>query len=158
MKVPFVCNGCEHRSKSSCSFIRRLYNAKHAHADYESVLVESRTGTPLNKETFYETEKIISDAVRKGQHVYHAIKANSLKVSTATVYRHIKKGYYSISSIDLPRAVKFKPRKQHHPEYVSSKAKQGRTYEDFLTYMEEHQKISVGESDTVIGRIGGKLS
>lgn len=156
MKAPFVCNGCEHRSKSSCRFIRRLYNAKHAHTDYKSVLVESRTGTPLNKETFYETEKIISNAVRKGQHVYHAIKANSLKVSTSTVYRHIKKGYYSISSVDLPRAIKFKPRKQHHPEYVSPKAKQGRTYEDFLAYMEEHRNLSFGELDTVIGKIGGK--
>lgn len=157
LKAPFVCNGCENRSRSSCRCQRQLYVAKHAQADYESVLVESRMGTPLNKETFYETEKIISDAIRKGQHIYHAIKANDLKVSTATVYRHIKKGYYSISSIDLPRAVKFKPRKQHHPSYVPAKAKQGRTYEDFLEYMGEHKDIRYGELDTVIGIPGGKV-
>lgn len=157
LKAPFVCNGCEHRSKSSCRCQRQIYVAKHAQKDYETVLVESRTGTPLNKETFYETERIISEAVSKGQHIYHAIKANNLSVSTSTVYRHINKGYYTISRIDLPRAVKFKPRKQTHPEYVPSRVKQGRTYEDFLGYMTEHKNITYGELDTVIGKPGGKV-
>ena len=69
------------------------------------MLVESRTGIPLNKESFYETERIISEAVRRGQHIYHIIRSNNLPVSSATVYRHIKKRYYSITPLDLPRAV-----------------------------------------------------
>lgn len=157
LKAPFVCNGCELRHRSSCRFQRLLYVAKHAHADYQATLVESRTGIPLNKESFYETEKIISEAITKGQHVYHAIKANNLPVSTATVYRHINKGYYSIGRTNLPRAVKFKPRKSKHPDFVPSKAKQGRTYEDFLSCMEEHKNLTYGELDTVIGSVGGKV-
>ena len=43
LKAPFVCNGCELRSRSSCRFQRQLYVAKHAQSDYETVLVESRT-------------------------------------------------------------------------------------------------------------------
>lgn len=157
LKAPFVCNGCEHKSRSSCRFQRQLYVAKHAQADYQSVLVESRTGIPLNKESFYETEKLVSEAVGKGQHIFHAVKAHNLPVSTATVYRHINKGYYSISRMDLPRAVKFKPRKSKHPDYVPSKAKIGRTYEDFLAYMEQHENLSYSELDTVIGTAGGKV-
>lgn len=157
LKAPFVCNGCEYRSRSSCRFPRQLYIAKHAQADYESLLVESRTGIPLNKEEFYETERIISAGVKSGQHIYHAIKTNNLPVSTSTVYRHINKGYYSISPIDLPRAVKFKPRKQRQQDYVPAKAKQGRTYEDFLNYIEEHKNLSYGQLDTVIGSVGGKV-
>lgn len=157
LKAPFVCNGCELRSRSSCRFQRQLYVAKHAQSDYETVLVESRTGIPLNKEIFYETERTVSEAVNKGQHIYHVIKTYHLPVSTATVYRHINKGYYSIGRTDLPRAVKFKARKQKHPDYVPPQAKKGRTYEDFLAYMEDHENLSYGELDTVIGNIGGKV-
>ena len=121
LAAPYVCNGCEHRSRSSCRCMRRIYNAKQAQEEYRTVLVESRTGIPLNKQEFYETEKIISNAINQGQHIYHAINANKLPVSQSTVYRHIKKGYYSIAPIDLPRAVKFKARHQKHPEIVPTK-------------------------------------
>ena len=157
LKAPFVCNGCEKRSRSSCQFKRQVYIAKKAHSDYEELLSEARSGIPLNKESFYETEKIISTAVKNGQHVYHAIKANNLSVSMPTVYRHIKMGYYSISSIDLPRAVKFKPRRSKKSDYVPKCAKQGRTYNDYLNYVEENPSLPVVQLDTVIGKIGGKV-
>lgn len=157
LKAPFVCNACKDRIRSCCRYPRRMYIAKKAQADYEELLVDARTGIPLNKESFYKTEKIISEAVRSGQHVYHAIQANDLPVSTATVYRHIKKSYYSIGVIDLPRAVKFKPRHSKPREFVPKWAKQGRTYSDYLKYTEENNSVTVVELDTVIGRIGGKV-
>lgn len=157
LKAPFVCNGCEKRRSSSCIFTRQLYIAKHAQAEYETLLVEARVGIPLNKESFYQTEKIISTAVKNGQHIYHAIKANQLPVSPSTVYRHIKQGYYTISPIDLPRMVKFKPRHSHAIEFVPMHVKKGRKYEDYLVYCEENPDIPIVEFDTVIGRIGGKV-
>ena len=157
LKAPFVCNGCEKRIRSSCRFKRQLYSAKTEQAEYEALLSDSRTGIPLNKESFYETEEVISSAVRSGQHVYHAIKANNLPVSTSTVYRHIQKGYYSISPVDLPRAVKFKPRHRKVSAYVPYAAKQNRRYEDYLAFMEANPDSSVVQFDTVIGRIGGKV-
>lgn len=157
LKVPFVCNGCPKRYQSSCKYRRQMYIAKKAQSDYETLLVESRSGIPLNKESFYETERILSDAVRKGQHIYHAIKANNLPVSTATVYRHIQKRYYSIRPIDLPRAVKFKPRKSLRNESIPKSAKQGRTYEDFLAFCAGNTDVPVTELDTVLGERGGKV-
>ena len=157
LKAPYVCNGCEMKSRSSCKYIRRVYHAKKAQADYETLLTDARTGIPLNKESFYETESIISNSVRKGQHVFHAIKSNNLPVSTSTVYGHIKKGYYTISPIDLPRAVKFKQRKSKQQDYVPHGVKVGRTYDDFLAYVENKPDISRVELDTVIGKVGGKL-
>lgn len=156
-KAPFVCNGCPKKSHSGCRLVRRLYNAKTAQAEYEALLSEAREGIPLNKESFYETEKIISDAVRCGQHVYHAIQANNLPVSTSTVYNYIKKGYYSISPLDLPRAVKFKPRHKKYVESVPYAAKKGRKYEDYLNFIEDNPDISVVQFDTVVGKPGGKV-
>lgn len=157
LKAPFVCNGCPKRNHSNCIYPRRRYNAKTAQKAYEDLLRESREGIPLNKEEFYRTESIISSSVKSGQHVYHAIQANDLKVSKSSVYRHIQKGYYTISKMDLPRAVKFKPRKGKHPDYVPKGVKVGRSYEDFLLFMEEHPDLSQIETDTVIGELGGKL-
>ena len=157
LKAPFVCNGCEKKSRSSCQFKRQTYVAKQAQAEYETLLVESRTGIPLNKESFYQIENTISSAVRNGQQIYHAIKANNLPVSVSTVYRHIKKGYYSISPLNLPRMVKFKLRRKRETTFVPYAVKQDRRYEDFLEFMEINPDVSIVEFDTVIGRIGGKL-
>lgn len=157
LKAPFVCNGCEKKHRSSCQYTRQLYIAKSAQSDYEDLLSDARTGIPLNKECFYATEKIISNAVRNGQHIYHAIKSNDLPVSTSTVYRHIKKGYYSISPLDLPRMVKFKPRHKRETDYVPYAIKKNRQYEDYLAFVDENPDISVVQFDTVIGSIGGKV-
>ncbi|MBP3321241.1 MAG: IS30 family transposase [Clostridia bacterium] len=157
LKAPFVCNGCEKKSRSSCPYRRQLYTAKKAQAEYDTVLVESRTGIPLNKESFYETERIISEAVQNGQHIYHIIQSNNLPISTATVYRHIQKRYYSITPMDLPRAVKFKPRNSKESDYVPKWAREGRTFDDFLAFVEDNRDIPLVQLDTVIGKIGGKV-
>lgn len=157
LKAPFVCNGCPKRNHSNCPYPRRIYHAKTAQQEYESVLVESREGIPLTKEEFYKTEAIISSAVKSGQNIYHAIKANDLSVSKTTVYRHIECGYYTISKIDLPRAAKFKPRKGQKGEYVPKGVKIGRDFGDFMLYLEENPSTVYVEMDTVIGRIGGKV-
>ena len=157
MKAPFVCNGCPKRNHSNCCYPRRIYHAQNAQKEYEAVLVESREGIPLTKEEFYKTEDIISSAVLSGQNIYHAIQANALSVSKSTVYRHIESGYYRISKIDLPRAAKFKPRKEKKGEYVPKGVKIGRSFEDFLRFMEENPNTNYVEMDTVIGRAGGKV-
>ena len=48
LKAPFVCNGCEMKSRAKCPYIRRIYVAKTAQSSYEETLVESRSGIPLN--------------------------------------------------------------------------------------------------------------
>lgn len=157
LKAPFVCNGCDKKSKNSCRYKRQIYSAKQAQATYEELLKEARTGIPLNKSTFYEIERTVSAGVKAGQHIYHILKTHDLAVSTATVYRHINRGYYTISRIDLTRAVKFKSRTPKQTERIPAKARKGRTYQDFLVFVEDHPGLPVTEFDTVIGRIGGKV-
>lgn len=157
LKAPFVCNGCDQRRRANCIYQRRIYSANSAHIEYRNTLIESREGIPLNKEAFYETERVLSAAIRAGQHVYHAIQANQLPVSKSTVYRHIARGYFTISRIDLPRAVKFKPRKGHTPDYVPKSIRVGRSFEDYTLFIQDNASVGVVEMDTVIGRLGGKV-
>lgn len=157
LKAPFVCNGCQNRSRSCCRFPRYLYEAKAAQIEYETRLTESREGIALNKESFYQTEEIISNGVRNGQHLYHIMQTHKLAVSSATVYRYIHKGYYSIANIDLPRAVKFKARRSSAPERVPKAIRNGRTYEEFQEFCNTNDIHSHVELDTVIGTVGGKV-
>ncbi|EFL69668.1 IS30 family transposase [Streptococcus pneumoniae] len=155
-KAPFVCNGCPKR-RQNCGFKKIFYLAKQAQKQYEQTLVEAREGTPLNSKTFWEMDKVISDGVKKGQHIYHILKTHNLDVSSSTVYRHIRKGYLSIAPIDLARAVKFKERRKSKLPSIPKEAKKGRSYEDFQNYLSLNQLDSWLEMDTVMGRMGGKV-
>ena len=156
LKAPFVCNPCDKRNRS-CAFAKQLYHAKHAQKTYETLLVESREGIPLNKESFYEMDAIVSDGIERGQHLYQIMQSNDLGVSKSTIYRHLKRGYLSVSPIDFPRVVKFKSRRTRNTDYIPKTAKTGRCYNDFLAFVEENGISSWTEMDTVIGRIGGKV-
>ena len=155
-KATFVCNGCPKR-RQNCGFKKIFYLAKQAQKQYEQTLVESREGTPLNSKTFWDMDKVISDGVKKGQHIYHILKTHNLDVSSSTVYRHIRKGYLSIAPIDLARAVKFKERRKSKLPSIPKEAKKGRSYEDFQNYLVLNQLDSWLEMDTVLGRMGGKV-
>ena len=155
-KAPFVCNGCPKR-RQNCGYKKILYLAKQAQKQYEQTLVESREGTPLNSKTFWDMDKVISDGVKKGQHIYHILKTHNLDVSSSTVYRHIRKGYLSIAPIDLARAVKFKERRKSKLPSIPKEAKKGRSYKDFQNYLTLNQLDSWLEMDTVMGRMGGKV-
>ena len=155
-KAPFVCNGCPKR-RQNCGYKKILYLAKQAQKQYEQTLVEAREGTPLNSKTFWDMDKVISDGVKKGQHIYHILKTHNLDVSSSTVYRHIRKGYLSIAPIDLARAVKFKERRKSKLPSIPKEAKKGRSYEDFQNYLALNQLDSWLEMDTVMGRMGGKV-
>ena len=90
-KAPFVCNGYPKR-RQNCGYQKIFYLAKQAQKQYEQTLVEAREGTPLNSQTFWDRDKVISEGVKKGQHIYHILKTHNLDVSSSTIYRHIRRG------------------------------------------------------------------
>lgn len=156
LKAPFVCNGCARRSR--CMKERRMYYALKADTGYREALSESRSGIALNRKEFYEQDAVLKAGVEKGQHIYHIIKSNpQIMASTSTVYRYIKKGYSSVSVLDLPRLVSFKPRKTKSVEGIPTRVRQGRTFECFQDFLANHDLENWLEMDTVIGRPGGKV-
>jgi IS30 family transposase len=154
LKAPFVCNPCERRR--TCPFQKQVYVAKKAHSEYETLLTEAREGIPLNKEEFWEADAIISEGIKKGQHLYHIMGSHDLGFSKSSAYRHLHRGYLSVSKVEFPRVVKFKIRKQPRPDSVPKGVRIGRAYDDFQEFIEENDINSWVEMDTVIGRTGGK--
>jgi IS30 family transposase len=156
LKATFVCNPCKKR-RGNCSFQKQVYIANKAQAEYEFTLHDSREGIPLNKEEFWEADAVIAQGIKKGQRLYHIMASNKVGFSKPSAYRHLHRGYLSVSKLDFPRVVKFKARKQHRPDSVPKAIKEGRTYSDFLVFVNERSVKSWVEMDTVIGRIGGKV-
>lgn len=155
LKPPFVCNAC--KLSRTCRLEKHMYQGRTAQAEYRETLVECRSGIALNKEEFYADDAIIKRGVEQGQHIYHIAASNQLHASLPSIYRYINAGYSTVSRIDLPRAVKFKPRKQYKHKSVPAELKRGRTYDCFLKYIEENHITEWLEMDTVIGRPGGKV-
>ena len=156
MKAPFVCNPCD-KSRRKCGFQKQFYIAKRAQAEYETLLSEAREGVALNREVFWEGDAIIADGMKKGQHLYHIMRTHDVGFSKSTAYRNLHRGYLSVSKLDFPRVPKFKARKQYRADSVPKAVRVGRTYDDFLRFVEEHDVKSWVEMDTIIGRQGGKV-
>lgn len=100
LRAPFVCNGCQRRKW--CRLEKHMYYARQAQQEYERKLVESRSGVSMNREEFWENDRILTERVRAGQHIYHAIQCGGITCSKSTVYRHIKQGHLSIGPLDTP--------------------------------------------------------
>jgi IS30 family transposase len=156
LKAPFVCNPCEKRRRP-CSYLKQLYIAKNAYAEYRTLLREARDGVALAKDVFWQGDTIIHEGMKKGQRLYHIMATQDVGFSKSSAYRNLHKGYLSAQKLDFPRVVKFKARKQYKTDSVPKAVKVGRTYDDFLSYVEEHNIKSWVEMDTVIGRVGGKV-
>ena len=156
LKSPFVCNPCRKR-RGNCGFQKQLYIASKAHAEYEALLSEAREGVALNKEDFWEADAIIADGMKKGQRLYHIMETHEVGFSKSTAYRNLHRGYLSVGKLDFPRVVKFKSRKQYRADTVPKAVREGRTYNDFLEFVEQHNIKGWVEMDTIIGRQGGKV-
>lgn len=141
----------------NCGYTKQFYYAKRAQAQYQETLVEAREGLALNKEAFYEMDKIVTKNIKKGQHLNHIIAYNDLEISRASIYRYLQKGYLTAKPIDFPRVVKFKKRRKRELPPIPAENKKGRTYQDFLKVLSKEKRTNWLEMDTVIGRIGGKV-
>lgn len=149
-KPPFVCNPCP--NKNGCRLIKHYYRAEPAQREYRATLADSRSCVALASEDFYELDNLLTPLVQNGQslaHIYHS-NSESIKVSRRTVYNYFDRGYLSVCNVDLPRKVRYKPRKKAKSPQIDKKVKEGRDYRAFLNFCNQNAIDSYVEMDTVI--------
>lgn len=151
-KAPYVCNPCSHIK--SCTLEKRMYDAKEAQKAYEKKRSESRQGIDLTPEELSRLDDVVSPLVKQGQSIHQICSNNAdlIMVDERTVYNYIDAGLLSIGNLDLPRKVRYKKRKKKKTVRIDKKCHVGRTYEDFLAFMEEHPDYAVVEMDSVEGK------
>jgi len=151
-KAPYVCNAC--RSIRSCTLRKQVYDAKEAQQAYENTRSESRKGIDLTPEELTRLDDIVAPLVKQGQSIHQICVNNAdlIMVDERTIYNYIDAGVLSVGNLDLPRKVRYKKRKAKKSVRVDKKCHVGRTYEDFLAFMEEHPDYAVVEMDSVEGK------
>ena len=156
-KAPYVCNGCT--KKSNCRMEKHYYKASHAHTEYEHLRSSSREGINLTEAEIVHIDDFVSPLIQKGQSIAHVYAGHKddIPFTSKTLYNYVNHGVLSVRNLDLPRKVKYKPRKKHKEATKRDrKSLVGREYSDFTKLMQECPDTDVVEMDTVEGTKGGK--
>ena len=146
-----LCNRCP---KKSCRYERSVYVAKTAQKKYEEELSESRKGICLSESELEYLDRVVSRRVNQGFSIPVICMelADVLPVSERTIYAYIDMGLLCVSNLELRRKVQRRQRKKTGPVLrVDKRCHIGRTYEDYLAYMEKHPDVCVCEMDSVVG-------
>jgi IS30 family transposase len=155
---PYVCNGCEGRLK--CTLEKSVYKAATAEKEAKLLLRESRSGISLDEDEIRRIDGIVTPLVLQGQSIHHICCSNndSIMSSERTIYNYVNDRVLTAKNIDLPRKVRYRPRKKAGKRFKVDKAcVVGRSYKDFLVFTESPEHSAVVEMDTVEGRKGGKV-
>lgn len=157
-KPPYVCNGCQQRSK--CILEKRLYKASYAQREYEQVRSESRSGFALSEAELRQIDDVVSPLLKKGQSLHHIAvhHADELMKSERTLYAYINSGLFTARNLDMPRTVRMRPRKNVSRKLkVDKSCRIGRDFSCFEKYMCDHPDASVRQLDSVEGIKGGAV-
>jgi IS30 family transposase len=155
---PYVCNGCEGRLK--CTLEKSVYKAVTAEGEAKLLLRESRSGISLDEGEIQRIDGIVTPLVLQGQSIHHICCSNkdSIMSSERTIYNYVNDCILTAKNIDLPRKMRYRPRKKAKERFKVDKAcAVGRSYSDFLVFMESVGHSAVVQMDTVEGRKAGKV-
>ncbi len=157
-RPPYVCNGCAMRSR--CALEQHLYDPLTAQRAYTELLSRSRSGFNITEEELAQLDRVISPLLRNGQSIHHILRNNQDRINCCerTAYIYADHRLFEAGNIDMPRKVRFRPRKKKSvPLKVDKACRIGRTYEDFAAFRNEHPHLPVVELDTVEGIKGGAV-
>jgi hypothetical protein len=109
---PYVCNGCENRLK--CTLEKSLCKAAAAEGEAKLLLRESRSGISLDEDEIQRIDGIVTLLALQGQSIHHICCTNkdSIMSSERTLYNYVNDRVLTAKNIDLPRKVRYRPRKK----------------------------------------------
>ena len=157
-KFPFVCNGCP-KNKKGCVHKTKIYDAYKAQEKADRLLINSRIDTERRKTTIKVLNKSVCGLIKDGISIdvaRHSV--NNCPYSESTIRRYIEKGLVNAKRIDLPRAVRFRVKKEYKYKTpkLSIEALNGRTYDAYKEYLNNHPNAKIIEVDSIIGKANDK--
>jgi transposase, IS30 family len=110
---PYVCpEGC--RKRQTCSYPRSRYRAEEAQAAHDARLASSREGIDLTADELERLNAVVAPLVGQGWS-FEAIcteLGDGLGVCLRSLYNYQADGILDISSVELPRKARLRPRKR----------------------------------------------
>ena len=155
-RPPYVCNSCEQINK--CTLLKNIYDAEKAQYKAHERITQARSGLCTSEEEIAQLNALITPLVKKGQslHQIYITHRDEIMCSEKTLYNYLDAQLFDIKNGDLPRKSRLRPRKQKKEYKVDKGCRLGRSYQDFLAYLDDNPDTSVVQMDTVIGSRGGK--
>jgi IS30 family transposase len=156
-KPPYVCNGCAERT--TCSLEKTMYSAKNAQQAAQLGISESRRGVFASEQELAALNDLVTPLVMQGQslhQIYHN-NADALMCSEKTLYNYIDQGFFDARNIDLPRKVRYRPRRKKSEFKIDKGCYIGRSYIDYQAFLTKKPHAHTVQMDSVIGTIGGKV-
>lgn len=154
-KPPYTCDCCSTEEQKKCKKTHAYYTAHRANTAHHKSIKTAHSGIRKDPKELEEIGKLIKPLILKGQSLNHicTTHADEIGVSERTLYKYIDQGVFDVRNIDLPKKVVYKKRKERKVlTRMEYRYRQGRTIEDFKSYIEEHPKLPIVEMDTVKGR------
>lgn len=158
-KPPYVCTACP--QEKTCKRNHAYYTAHRAQAEYVKELSSSRKGIRTSPKRLMELNDLLMPLINNGQSINHIFASHAAEIglSEKTIYNYIDQSAFHVRNIDLPKKVRYR---QRHPHETLMKfdyqCRKGRTYTDFITFMEQNPRLPIVEMDTVLGARGsGKV-
>ena len=155
-RAPYVCNGCRARYTIGCRHPYWLYDARMAHEQSRWAMSSTRSGVACTEEELKKMVAVVKPLLKKGQSLEHIWQSHmgEFPVSFRTFYRYINLGILDICNLELPKKVKYKPRRKPVDRSVPFRPNlAGRTYADFEALADE-VRMSAVEMDCVVGGRG----
>lgn len=152
-RSPGACNGCG--KMRSCHYIKYTYSAERAENIYKTTLSEAREGFNLSEEELDQIAKVIVQLLKNGNSPYTVLASHpECNISEKTLYTYIESGLfkkYGVDSFTLRRQVNRKVIKQKNTCKKRSDRKFliGRTYKDYLNFIDNNPNVFLVEMDTV---------
>ena len=104
--------------RTQCTLTKHIYDAAFAFQEYRDVLIETRQGLWIDQSEIDYLNSILVPLIKiQNQSIHQALVNNKNKImfSDKTIYKFIDLGLLDIRNIDLPRKVRFRPRKKQPP-------------------------------------------
>lgn len=155
-RFPYVCNGC---ARVSCTHRSRIYNAYEAQIKANKLLRNSRVNKAHREEVVHILNRSVCPLIKDGVSIHVARNSvNNCDLSESTIRRYIENGLVNAKRIDLPRAVKFRVKKEYKYKVkpLDANILYGRTYDDYKLYMDAYPNSKVVQLDSVIGKANDK--
>ena len=112
IKPPYVCNGCDERNK--CTLEKTVYSADQTNIMAEQEISISRKGALCDEAEIARLNAFVTPLILNGQSVHqiYCNNADTLMCSEKTLYNYIDAGFFDARNIDLPRKVRYRPRRK----------------------------------------------
>lgn len=147
--APFVCTRCPKRGW--CGYEKARYLASRAQAAHDERLRLAHLGISCEPGELDRMVGLVKKLLAQGQSLeaIWAVHGDEFPVCVRTFYNYMERGVMGLANIDLPKKVKYAPRRKRE-EGAPKMDLAGRTYSDWLALPDEERLLTV-QADCVEG-------